>query len=56
MGNEPATRGSSLDLSSTDTDDEVSDEGILRLTGTMRDHDTPASGVGIGGGLEGFGD
>jgi hypothetical protein len=52
----PAARSTSLDLTSTDPDYEIGDEGILRFTGTMGDHDAPAGCVGVCGGLEGFGD
>ena len=43
-------------MSSTDTNGKISNESILCFSGTVRDHDTPAGGVGIGGSLEGFGD
>ena len=35
----------SLDLAGTEGNDEVSDDGVLGLTGTVRDHDTPAVGL-----------
>ena len=34
--------GTSLDLSSAEGNDEISDDGVLGLTGSVRDHDTPA--------------
>ena len=37
-----ARRCTSLDLADTEGDDEVSDEGVLGLTGTVGDHDTPS--------------
>jgi hypothetical protein len=43
-------------LTSTDPNDEIGDESILRFAGTMGDHDAPACGVGVCSGLEGFGD
>jgi hypothetical protein len=43
-------------LSSTDTDGKIRDESILSLAGTMGHHDTPASSVGVSGGLERLGD
>lgn len=33
-------------LSSAETDHQVSDEGVLRLPGTMADHHTPAVALG----------
>ena len=51
----PAARSTGLDLSSTDTNRKVRNESILSLAGTVRDHDTPACGVGVRGGLEGLG-
>ncbi|KAL2290733.1 hypothetical protein FJTKL_14732 [Diaporthe vaccinii] len=45
----------SLDLSGPDADDDVGDGDILGLTRTVRDHDAPAVGVGVLGGLDGLG-
>lgn len=52
----PAAGSTSLDLASTDPDDEIGDKGILRFPRTMGDHDAPACGIRVCGGLEGFGD
>jgi hypothetical protein len=51
----PAARSTSLDLSSADTNRKVRNESILSLAGTVRDHNAPACGVGVRGGLEGLG-
>ena len=40
-----ARRRTSLDLADTEGDDEVRDDGVLRLTAAVRDHDTPAIGL-----------
>lgn len=48
--------GTSLDLSSSQTNNDVGNGDILSLSGTVRDHDTPASGVGVFGGLNGLGE
>ncbi|KAI6754374.1 hypothetical protein HG530_012888 [Fusarium avenaceum] len=48
-------RGTGLDLTSTETDSDVSNGDILSLTGSVRDHDTPAVGVRVLGGLDGLG-
>ena len=40
-----ARRCTSLDLADTEGDDEVRDDGVLRLTAAVRDHDTPAIGL-----------
>ena len=37
-----ASRSTSLDLSGTQSDNEVGDDGVLSLTAAVRDHDTPA--------------
>ena len=43
LGHTLATgRCTSLDLAGTKGDDEVGDDGVLGLAGTVRDHDTPA--------------
>jgi hypothetical protein len=44
------------DLSSSETDDQIGDGDVLRLTRTMRDHDTPAVGESILGSLDSLGD
>jgi hypothetical protein len=43
-----------LDLASSDTNDNVGDGNIFGLAGTMGHHDTPASSVGVLGGLNRF--
>lgn len=46
LGNTLATSGStSLDLAGAEGNDEVGDEGVLSLTATVRNHDTPAVGL-----------
>ena len=49
-------RSTSLDLASAETDDDVSNGDILSLTRTVGNHDTPAGGKGVLGGLGGLGD
>lgn len=49
------TRSTSLDLTSTETDNEISNGGILSFTGTVRDHDTPAGSLRVKSGLNRFG-
>jgi hypothetical protein len=49
-------RGTGLDLAGTETDNDVGDGDVLGLTGTVGDHDTPASGEGVLGGVDGLGD
>lgn len=49
-------RGTSLDLASAKTDNNVGNGDILGLSGSVRDHDTPASAEGILGGLDGLSD
>lgn len=51
-----AGRGTGLDLAGAETDSDVSNSDILSLTGAVRDHDTPAVGVGVLGGLDGLGE
>lgn len=48
-------RGTGLDLAGAETDGDISDGDILSLTGAVGDHDTPAVGVGVLGGLNGLG-
>jgi hypothetical protein len=48
-------RGTGLDLTSTETNGNVSNGDILSLAGTVRDHDTPAISVGVLGSLDGLG-
>ena len=36
-----AARGTSLDLTSFEADDKISNEGVFSLARAMRDHDTP---------------
>lgn len=48
--------GTGLDLTSTETDDDIGNGDILSLTGSVRDHDTPAGGVGVVGCLDGLGE
>lgn len=46
LGNTLATGGcTSLDLASSQCNNEVSDHGVLGLTRTMGDHDTPTVGL-----------
>ena len=40
-----ARRSTSLDLAGAEGDDEVGDEGVLGLAGTVRNHDAPAVGL-----------
>jgi len=43
LGNTLATsRGTRLDLTRTEGDNQVSDDGVFRLTRSMGDHHTPA--------------
>ena len=49
-------RGTSLDLSGAETNDDVGNGDILGLTRAVRNHDTPASTEGILGGLDGLSD
>ena len=49
-GNIPA-RSTSLDLTSAETDNDISNGVILSLTGTVRDHDTPSRLLGEDGSL-----
>jgi hypothetical protein len=46
----------SLDLTGTETDNDVSNGDILSLTGTVRNHDTPGGSEGVLGSLDGLGD
>lgn len=47
LGNTFATRGStSLDLTNTESDDEVGNDSVLRLTTSVRDHDAPTVRLG----------
>lgn len=48
-------RGTSLDLTGTDTDGNVSNGDIFGLARSVRDHDTPAIGVGVLGSLDRLG-
>ncbi|KAI6759168.1 hypothetical protein HG531_013929 [Fusarium graminearum] len=48
-------RSTGLDLASTETDSNVGDGDVLSLTGSVRDHDTPAVGVRVLGSLDGLG-
>lgn len=49
-------RGTGLDLTGTEANSDVSNGDILGLTGTVRDHDTPAVGVGVLGSLDRLGE
>lgn len=49
-------RSTGLDLAGTETDDDVGNGDVLGLTRTVGDHDTPASGEGVLGGVDGLGD
>lgn len=49
-------RSTGLDLARAETDSNVSDGDVLGLTGAVGDHDTPAVGVGVLGGLDGLGE
>lgn len=49
-------RGTSLDLTGAETNDDVGNGDILGLTRAVRNHDTPASAEGILGGLDGLSD
>lgn len=40
-----ACGGTSLDLARSKSDDKVSDEGVLGLSATVRNHDAPAVGL-----------
>mmetsp|Transcript_124212 Transcript_124212/g.322656 ORF Transcript_124212/g.322656 Transcript_124212/m.322656 type:complete len:520 (+) Transcript_124212:44-1603(+) len=51
-----AARSPCLDLACAEPDDEVRDEGVLRLAGAVGDHDTPAAAHGHGGRIDGLGD
>jgi hypothetical protein len=48
-------RGTGLDLTGTETNSDVSNGDILGLTGAVGDHDTPAVGIGVLGGLDRLG-
>lgn len=48
-------RSTSLDLTGTDTDGNVSNGDIFGLTRSVRDHDAPAIGVGVLGSLDRLG-
>ncbi|TMW49879.1 hypothetical protein DOY81_005060 [Sarcophaga bullata] len=50
-----AARSASLNLTSRQTNDQISDEGILSFAGTMRYHGAPAVLFGQQMGLDGFG-
>ena len=50
-----AARCARLDLAGAEADDKVGDEGVLRLTGAVRDHDTPAGLLRHFAGLDGLG-
>jgi hypothetical protein len=39
-------RGTSLDLTGSERDDKVGDDSVLRLAGAVRNHHTPAVGLG----------
>jgi hypothetical protein len=41
-------------LTSTETDNEISNGGIFGFTGTVRDHDTPTGGLGVKSSLDRF--
>lgn len=47
-----SARRARLDLASTQTDNEVSNGGILSLARTVGDHDAPASGLGVESSLD----
>lgn len=49
-------RSTGLDLARAETDSDVGNGDILGLTGAVGDHDTPAVGVGVLGGLDGLGE
>lgn len=49
-------RSTSLDLSGTESNDDVGDGHVLGLTRTVRDHDAPAGSVRVLGGLDGLGE
>lgn len=47
LGDTLGTRGrTSLDLAGAEGNDEVGDDGVLGLTATVRDHDSPSVGLG----------
>lgn len=53
LGKTLRTAGSTgLDLARAETDGNVGDGNVLGLTGAVGDHDTPAVGVGVLGGLD----
>lgn len=57
LGKTLRTAGSTgLDLARAETDGNVSDGNVLSLTGAVGDHDTPAIGVGVLGGLDRLGE
>lgn len=43
-----------LDQTSAETDTDVSDGGVLSLTGSVGDHDAPAVGLGEESGVDGL--
>jgi hypothetical protein len=49
------SRGTGLDLAGAQADGDISNGDILSLTGAVGDHDTPAIGVGVLGGLDRLG-
>ena len=51
-----AARGTSLDLTSAETNDNVSDGDILGLTGAVGDHDAPVGSVGVLSSLDRLGE
>jgi hypothetical protein len=51
-----AAGSTGLDLARAETDRDVGDGDILGLTGAVGDHDTPAVGVGVLGGLDRLGE
>lgn len=51
-----AARGAGLDLAGAEADSDVSNGDILGLTRAVGDHDTPATGVGVLGGLNRLGE
>lgn len=56
LGESVGSAGSStLDLTSAETDDQVSNEVIFSLTGSVRDHDTPSCLLGHVAGLDALG-
>lgn len=56
LGNPFTTRRRArLELARAQTNSDISDGHVLGLAGAMGDHDAPAGGVGVAGGIDGLG-